>query len=120
MGRYVRFYYAANGDLVAITAPGLTGQPERQIMRFYYQDLTIPGSGLFNSSIHVNAPATTRVVKYIYLPNDTESGNARLGFRYDYSVYGMIFQTAKLHGMTVTSTALDQTGSVSSDEIRRH
>ena len=62
-----------------------------------------------------NAPATTRVVKYIYLPNDTESGNARLGFRYDYSVYGMIFQTAKLHGMNVTSTALDQTGSVSSD-----
>ena len=61
MGRYVRFYYAANGDLVAITAPGLTGQPERQIMRFDYQDLTIPGSGLFNSSIHVNAPATTRV-----------------------------------------------------------
>jgi RHS repeat-associated protein len=114
LGRFVRFYYATNGDLVAITAPGLTGQSDRQIMRFYYQDLTLP-SGLFNASISVNAPSTTRVIKYIYLPNDTESSNTHLGYRYDYSAYGMIFQTAKLHGMTVSSTALDQTGTVSTE-----
>jgi RHS repeat-associated protein len=115
LGRFVRFYYASNGDLVAITAPGLTGQSDRQIMRFYYQDLTLNTSGLFNSSIGINAPASTRVIKYIYLPSDTESGNAHLGYRYDYSAYGMIYQTAKLHGMTVSSTALDQTGSVSTE-----
>ncbi len=115
LGRFVRFYYASNGDLVAITAPGLTGQADRQIMRFYYQDLTLSTTGLFASGIHVNAPSTTRVVKYIYLPNDTESGNAHLGYRYDYSAYGMMYQIAKQHGMTVSSTALDQTGSVTSE-----
>jgi hypothetical protein len=60
----------------------------------------------------VNAPSTPRVVKYIYFPNSVESGNAHAGFRYDYSAYGMIHQIAKLSGMTVSSTALNQTGSV--------
>ena len=115
LGRFVRFYYAANGDLVAITAPGLTGQADLQVMRFYYQDLTISTSGLFQSGIHVNAPATTRVVKYIYLPTSAESGNAHTGYKYDYSAYGMMYQIQELRGMTVSSTLLDQTGSVSTE-----
>ena len=118
LGRFVRFFYAANGDLVAITAPGLTGQPDLQVMRFYYQDLSLNTSGLFQSTIHVNAPTTTRVVKYIYLPTSAESGNADRGFRYDYSAYGMMFQIAELRGMTISSSALDQTGSVSSEGLQ--
>ena len=117
LGRYVTFFYAANGDLVTITAPGLTNQPDRQVARFYYETITINTSGLFQSAIHVNAPATTRVIRYIYFPNATESGNAHLGFRYDYSAYGMIYQIAKLRGMTVDSTATNQTGTVTSEGL---
>jgi RHS repeat-associated protein len=113
--RHVYFYYASNGDLVTITSPGLTGQAERQMVRFYYQDITISQSGLFQSDINVDAPATSHVIKYIYFPNATESGDAHLGYRYDYSAYGMIYQIAQLRGMTVDSSALDQTGWVSSE-----
>jgi len=118
LGRFVTFFYAANGDLVTITAPGLTNQPDRQLIRFYYQDITVNQSGLFQAGIHVNAPATTRVVKYIYLPSATESGDVHLGYRYDYTAYGMMYQIAKLHGMTVDSTATNQTGSVTAEGLQ--
>ncbi len=118
LGRYVRFYYAANGDLVTITAPGLTGQPDRQLIRFYYEDISLNPSGLFQSTINVSAPGATRVIKYLYFPNATESSNAHLGYRYDYSAYGMMYQIAQLRGMTVNSTAQDQTGSVSNEGIQ--
>lgn len=116
--RHVSFYYASNGDLVTITSPGLTGQAERQVIRFYYQDITIDQSGLFQSSINVNAPATAHVIKYLYLPSNTESGDAHLGYRYDYSAYGMIYQVAQFRGMTADSSALDQTGSISAEGIQ--
>lgn len=115
LGRHLNFYYASNGDLVTITAPGLTGQSERQVIRFYYQDIAINPTGLFQSTINVSAPATTRVIKFIYFPNHTESGNAHLGYRYDYSAYGMIYQVAQLRGMIADSNALDQTGWISSE-----
>lgn len=115
LGRYVRFYYDSNNDLVVITAPGLTGEDDRQVLRFYYQDLTLSTSGLFASNINVNAPSSTRVIKYLYFPSSTEGNGAHLGYRYDYSAYGMIYQVAKLHGMTVSSTAIDSTGSVSTE-----
>lgn len=118
LGRHMSFYYASNGDLVTITSPGLTGQAERQVIRLYYQDITINQSGLFQSSINVSAPATAHVIKYIYLPSNTESGDAHLGYRYDYSAYGMIYQIAQLRGMTVDSSALDQTGSISAEGIQ--
>jgi hypothetical protein len=56
LGRYVRFKYAGN-DLIAITAPGLTGQPDRPVMRFYYENISgLNQVGLFQSGIVVNAP----------------------------------------------------------------
>lgn len=118
LGRHVSFYYAVNGDLVTIRSPGLTGQADRQVMRFYYEDITVNQTGLFESSINVDAPATVHVIKYIYFPSNTESGNAHLGYRYDYSPYGMIYRIAQLRGMTVDSTALDQTGSISTEGIQ--
>ena len=117
LGRYVRFHYAANGDLVTITAPALTGQTpsERQVMRFYYDDITLNASTVFSSSVNVSMPTTSHVIKYIFLPSSAETGNAHLGYRFDYSGYGMIYQTTQFRGMTVDSTSTSSTGAVSSE-----
>ena len=74
LGRYVRFYYDSNNELVTITMPGLTGQSDLQVMRFYYETLTLP-SGLFASGINVDKPATARVIRYVYLPASGEGKN---------------------------------------------
>lgn len=122
--RYVRFYYsAANGDLVTITAPGLGTQSERQVMRFFYQDIPVcinpadSACGLFQSGIIAQAPATAHVIKYIYLPNSVETNDAHIGYRYDYSAYGMIYQIAQFRGMTVNTDPNDytQAGTVSGE-----
>lgn len=114
LGRYVRFYYDSNNDLVTITMPGLTGQSDLQVMRFYYDNLTLP-SGLFGSGINVDKPATARVLKYVYLPASGEgssSSSGDLGYRFDYSAYGMIYQIVKFQGMTGSTTSTSSTGSV--------
>ena len=118
LGRYIRFYYDSNNDLVTITAPGFGTVAERQLIRFYYEDLAINATGLFQSAINVDAPSTTRVIKYIFLPNSTEGTNARVGYKYDYSAYGMIYQIFKQHGMTVSSTSLTQTGTVTNEGLQ--
>lgn len=114
LGRYIRCYYDSNNDLVTITMPGLTGQSDLQVMRFYYETLTLP-SGLFVSGINVDKPATARVLKYVYLPassegNDSSSGD--LGYRFDYSQYGMIYKIVKFQGMTASTTSTSSTGAV--------
>ncbi|HET7287045.1 MAG TPA: hypothetical protein VFI71_06225, partial [Pyrinomonadaceae bacterium] len=114
LGRYVRFYYDSNNELVTITMPGLTGQSDLQVMRFYYETLTLP-SGLFASGINVDKPATARVIKYIYLPASAEgssSSSGDIGYRFDYSAYGMIYQIVKFHGMTASTTSTSSTGTV--------
>lgn len=114
IGRLMRFYYDSNNDLVAITTPGLSGQPDLQVMRFYYESLTLP-SGLFASGINVSKPATARVVRYIYLPASAEgstSSSGDTGFRFDYSQYGMIYQIKKFRGMTASTNSTSATGTV--------
>lgn len=114
VGRLVRFYYDSNNDLVAITAPGLAGQSDLQVMRFYYETLTLP-SGLFASGVNVDNPATARVVRYVYLPASAEgsiSSSGDVGYRFDYSPYGMIYQIVKFHGMTASTTSTNSTGTV--------
>ena len=114
LGRYVRFYYDSNNELVTITVPGLTGQSDIQAIRFYYDSLTLP-SGLFASGINVDKPATTRQVTYIYMPASGEgssSSSGDIGYRFDYSPYGMIFQIVKFHGMTASTTSTSSTGTV--------
>jgi len=119
LGRYIRFYYAANNELVCITAPGMVGQADRQVMRFYYETLSnltlsnLPqtGSGHFQASVQVNGPTDARVIRYIYLPSAT-GGSDRIGYRYDYSSYGMIYQIIQWRGMTVSSTSLTDPGTV--------
>ena len=114
VGRYVRFYYDSNNELVTITMPGLTGQSDLQVMRFYYDTLTLP-SGLFASGINVDKPATARVLKYIYLPASSEgssSSSGDTGYRFDYSAYGMIYQVVKFQGMTASTTSTSSLGTV--------
>jgi len=114
LGRYVRFYYDSNNDLVTITTPGLTGQSDLQVMRFYYETLTL-SSGLFASGINVSQPSAARVIRYIYLPASAEggsSGSGDIGYRFDYSSYGMIYQMVKFHGMTASTTSTSSTGTV--------
>lgn len=115
MGRYVRFYYDSNNDLVTITMPGLTGQPDNQVIRFYYENLSLTTSGLFSTSINVSIPTTARVIKYIYLPDSAEgsgSSDGDCGYRFDYSPYGMIYQIVKFRGMTASTTSTTSTGTV--------
>jgi RHS repeat-associated protein len=114
VGRYVRFYYDSNNDLVAITQPGLTGQSDLQMIRFYYENVTLP-SGLFASGINVDKPSTARVVRYVYMPasaagNTSSAGDT--GYRFDYSQYGMIYQMVKFRGMTASTTSTSSTGTV--------
>jgi YD repeat-containing protein len=119
LGRYVRFKYIGS-DLIAITAPGLTGQADRPVMRFYYENISgLNQTGLFQSGIVVNAPpgGTARIIKYIYLPNATEAFNAHIGYRYDYSSYGMMYKITQSRGMTISTAANDytQAGTVTND-----
>ena len=112
LGRYVRFYYDSNNDLVTVTMPGLTGQSDLQVMRFYYETLTLP-SGLFGSGINVSKPATARVLRYVYLPTSAEGSSSTsgdTGYRFDYSEYGMIYQIVKSRGMTASTTSTSSTG----------
>jgi RHS repeat-associated protein len=109
MGRYVRFYYDADKSLVAITVPGYQNGADRQVVRFYYQNVTINQAGLFQSSVLVNAQATARLLRYVYMPG------TQAGYRFDYSVYGMVYQIAQLRGMSVSTMALDQFGTVTSE-----
>ena len=114
VGRYVRFYYDSNNELVTITMPGMTGQSDLQVMRLYYETLTLP-SGLFASGINVDKPASARVIRYIYLPASAEgssSSSGDIGYRFDYSAYGMIYQIVKFHGMTASTSSTSSAGTV--------
>ena len=107
--RFIQFHYSGN-DLVAITAPAYNGAtPDRQVARFYYEDLTLVPSSLFAWPIQVTAPSTTRVLRYVYLPGTQN------GYRYDYSAYGMIYKTSQLRAMSVSTTSLTAMGSVTAD-----
>ena len=115
MGRFVRFYYDSNNDLVTITQPGLTGQSDNQVIRFYYETISLTTSGLFSSSIIVSKPSSARVVKYIYLPASAEGSSSTdgdCGYKFNYSPYGMIYQIIKFRGMTVSTTSTSSTGTV--------
>jgi RHS repeat-associated protein len=119
--RHIYFKYVGD-DLVAITAPGLTDQADLPVIRFYYStpDIPVNQTGLFQSGITVNAPATAHVISYIYLPSSVETNDAHIGYRYYYSAYGMIYQIAQFRGMTISTAANDytQAGTVSSEGIQ--
>jgi hypothetical protein len=112
--RYIYFYYASNGDLIAITAPGLTTYADRQVMRFYYTDVTL-GSNLFDAGINVSGPTSVHALQYVYLPASSDIANGDTGYKFDYSPYSMISQITQFRGMTVDSTSTTSQGSVSTE-----
>jgi RHS repeat-associated protein len=115
LGRYVTFHYS-NYELVSITAPGFNGGADRQVARFYYQDYNPLQSGLYPTPAQgvVISGAQSRVITDIYFPSSVESGDAHLGYHYDYSAYGMIYQITQYRGMTVSTTDPDTAGTVTS------
>lgn len=84
-------------------------------MRFYYTDLSLTTSGLFGSGINVNKPSSVHTLQYVYLASATESGTARIGYKFDYNVYGTMYQIKQFRGMTVSSTSTSSAGSVTSE-----
>ena len=115
LNRHICFYYAS-GDLITVTMPGLTGHDPLQVMRFYYDDVTIPDSFLFDNSINRMPPSTVHALRYVYLPTSSDgSSPIYTGYKFDYSCYGMIYQTTQLRGMTVSSTLTSTAGSVTSE-----
>lgn len=97
LGRFVLFHYEGAGDkLIAVTEPGYQGAQDRQTIRFYYEELPLNLNGAFEGVI-VAAPASARVIRYVYFPG------TGMGYRYDYSQYGMIRQVTQLRDMRVSS-----------------
>lgn len=109
LGRYIRFYYSATNDLVAVTVPGYGGGADRQAIRFYYETININPAGSFNVVTFPTGASTARVIRYINFPG------TQTGHRYDYSSYGMIYRITKLRQMSVSYAGLDQTGTVTSE-----
>lgn len=110
MNRYVRFFYNASGDLRLITAPGYGGvaAPDRQVARFYYEDIGLAPSFAVTQT---TAPATARVLRYIHYPG---TGS---GYRLDYwAQYGMATKTYQLRQMGVEPLTQDATGMVTSND----
>jgi RHS repeat-associated protein len=114
LDRYVNFYYASNGDLITVTMPGLTGP--LQVMRFYYEDVTISNSFLFDNSIDRDPPSTVHALKYVYLPASSDGTSPiYTGYKFDYSCYGMIYRSTQYRGMTVSTNSTASPGSVTYD-----
>jgi RHS repeat-associated protein len=118
MGRYIRFYYDSNDELVTITVPGFSGGSDRQVMRFYYDNISVGSTSTLFDTVSVNVsttPSSIRGIKYIYLPDSAEgssSSDGDTGYRFDYSPYGMVRQITRFQGMTASSTSTTSTGTV--------
>lgn len=126
LGRFIRFHYDSSGNLVTITVPGFDNSPDRQLVRFYYDNLMVIPSfhtqepycwtspvicdvyAYTENSGTINQPAIKTVLKYIYFPGD------QTGYRYDYSSYGMIHTISNFRGLTVSSSNLNQIGATPS------
>ncbi len=110
LNRQIKFYYENNTNgnpdkLVAVTIPGINTNDEIQTVRFYYEDMTLSSAGKFSGQI--TAPPTIRVLRYVYMPA------TNTGYKYDYhSNYGMIKKITRQVGMIGSTTATNQTGTL--------
>jgi RHS repeat-associated protein len=118
LNRHIIFYYdTTTQDLVTITAPGFGNNPDRQMIRFYYTDLTF-GAGLFQSTPSLPPNNKARVITDIYLASSSDSPTTQTSYHYDYSPYGMIREIKKYVGRTITTAGSDPlhtTGTINSD-----
>jgi RHS repeat-associated protein len=106
LGRHINFFYdttTTTKDLVAITAPGLGNNADRQMIRFYYTDHVFPTAGLFQTGVNVRRPSSAHVISDVYLASSADSASTQTSYHYEYSSYGMIRQVTKYAGRTVSS-----------------
>jgi RHS repeat-associated protein len=95
LGRFVRFYYYANGNLAEIRVPGYNGGLDRKLVTFAYQPLALAYN--FGSMSVQGVPASNQinVLRRVYFP---DTGRGYL-FE-DYSGYGMYRKASMRLGMT--------------------
>jgi RHS repeat-associated protein len=110
LNREIKFYYDANNNLVAITAPGLTTGTTRTLVRITYDTLTL----------NYNFGLTTRVrpgqfykIKAIYYP--ATSTGYWFGEDDSYSPYGMIRRVLEERGMSFSGQALPSDPALTAD-----
>jgi RHS repeat-associated protein len=98
LGRFVRFYYYANGNLAKITVPKYANMGERDLVKFYYQTVSL--SFNFGGFTVVDATQNEQVdmLRRVYFP-DTGRGYVFGG----YSGYGMFNKASRQLGMTDTT-----------------
>lgn len=101
LNREIKFYYDANNNLVAVTAPGLTTGTIRTLVRITYEAL--PLSYNFGLTTRVR-PGQFYKVKAIYYPA-TNTGYW-FGEGDSYSPYGMIRRVLEDRGMSFSGVAL--------------
>ncbi|MFN0140736.1 MAG: RHS repeat domain-containing protein [Pyrinomonadaceae bacterium] len=108
LARFINFHYdnTTEKNLVAVTVPGFNGGAERQVVRFYYEQMNLQWQNRFNGT--VVAPTSVNVLRHVYYPG------TQTGYRYDYSPYfGVIYKIWQLRDMQVSTTSLTETGTVS-------
>jgi RHS repeat-associated protein len=109
LGRLIQFYYDSNGLLTAITAPGVTANTTRTLVRLHYKRLTL-NYGFASTMTPQVRNSTPWVVDAIYYPG-TDTGYW-FGDSDSYSSYGMITKVREQRGMTLTAASLTEQGTV--------
>jgi RHS repeat-associated protein len=100
LGRVINFNYDSCNNLISITAPD-QGSGTRTLVQFDYVGATISNS--FSGLTVENRPTgSVAELKHIYFPA------TQTGYKFDYSVYGMIYNVSMRKQMTI-----DQNGVIS-------
>src|SRR5215475_6775630 len=119
LGRVIRFYYDSGNLLTAITVPGLSGGPERQVVRLAYRYLTLSDAGSnygFSGVSTVVRQNMIPVLLGIYYP---ATGNGYwFGDNDSYSRYGMIRKVSERKGMTFSGGLNEQGTMYPGDQTR--
>lgn len=114
--RTVSFQYdSGTGDLTSISAPGLGTDEEQEVMRFFYKstDITLNQPNMFSGLTPVfPANNTAHVLEYVYLSRSGDGSAPHIGYKFDYSAYGMISQITQYRGMAVGTSAVTSNGTM--------
>jgi YD repeat-containing protein len=108
-GRMIRFHYDSAGRLTTITGPGLEGA-ERELLRLHYVD-EVELRFNFGANAYVQRPAAVTLIDGLMFP--ATSTGYWLQAPGDYSSYGMLRRVRQCRGMSLTSTSLNDQGTMS-------
>src|SRR5205823_12491068 len=97
-------YDTTSGDLISIKEHGLGSNDVLEVMHFCYKssDINLNQSGMFSGVTPIFPPNNTaHVLEYVYLSSSSDGTNPHIGYKFDYSAYGMIYQSTQYRGMTI-------------------